>query len=323
MVYVLFFIGFVLLIKGADWLVDSASNLARRYGVSDMVVGLTIVSFGTSLPELTVNMLASFGGSSDIAVGNILGSNIANILLILGASALVCALPVQRPTVLSEIPFSLTAALLVGFLANSGIFQPDHEEGLMIDRIEGLVIIFFFVLFMAYIADMALRDNAMREGPYLAPDKSKPVYFHLLVIGAGVLALFIGGKWVVDGAVRIAGILGMSEALIGLTVIAVGTSLPELVTSVVAAYRGNTDIAVGNVVGSNIFNLLWVLGLSATIRPLPFQVPSNVDILMIIVSSTLLLVALVFSRKWLIARPTGALFLLIYAAYTAYLIWRG
>jgi cation:H+ antiporter len=322
MVYVLFFIGFILLIKGAEWLVDAASNLARRYGVSDMVVGLTIVSFGTSLPELTVNMLASFGGSSDIAIGNILGSNIANILLILGASALVCALPVQRPTVLSEIPFSLTAALLVGFLANSGLFQSDGA-GLMIDRAEGFVILFFFFLFMAYIVDMAMRDNAQSQGQYLAPDRSKSIYMLILIMAGGVIALFLGGKWVVDGAVEIASKLGMSEALIGLTVIAVGTSLPELVTSVVAAYRGNTDIAVGNVVGSNIFNLLWVLGLSAAIRPLPFQVPSNADILMIIFSSTLLLIALVFSRKWLITRTTGAVFLVIYAAYTAFLIWRG
>lgn len=322
MVYVLFIVGFVLLVKGADWLVDAACILARRNGISDLVIGLTLVSFGTSLPELTVNVTASMNGSADIAIGNVLGSNIANILLILGASAMIATLPVQRPTLLSEIPFSLAAALLIGFLANTHFFGAE-ESVLMINRWEGVFIIFFFFLFMIYIADMAIRDKAaaMNENPDL--DYRSPLWQLMLIMGGGIVSLYLGGQWVVDGAVQIAQQLGMSEALIGLTVVAIGTSLPELVTSMVAAWRGNADIAVGNVVGSNIFNLLWVLGLSAAIRPLPFKTISNFDVLAIILASALLIAALAMSRRMVITRPVGILFVLLYAFYTAYLIERG
>jgi cation:H+ antiporter len=321
-VIVLFFVGFVLLIKGADWLVDASGILARRFGVSDLVVGLTVVSFGTSLPELTVNLLASFNGSSDIAIGNIFGSNIANILLILGATALVARLPVQRDTVISEIPFSLMAALLVGFLANTSIFQGPRQQ-LMLDRTEGFIILFFFLLFMAYIVEMAIRDKTSVLPHYHPPDTNAPLLKQILIMLVGFICLYLGGRWVVEGAVEIARWFGMSEAFIGLTIIAIGTSLPELITSVVAAYRGNTDIAVGNVVGSNIFNLLWVLGLSAVIRPLPFSVPSNMDILMIIGSSALLLMVFVANRKFEISRLTGLVFLALYTAYLVFLVHRG
>lgn len=321
-VLVLFVLGFVLLIKGADWLVDAAGTLARRFGISDLIVGLTVVSFGTSLPELMVNLLASFNGSADIAIGNIFGSNIANILLILGASALVAKLPVQRDTVISEIPFSLMAALLVGFLANTNLFHGPSQT-LMLDRSEGFMILFFFILFMAYIVEMALKGRDATLPHYHSPNLQEPWLKQVLIMLAGIVALFLGGRWVVDGAVEIATMFGMSEAFIGLTIIAIGTSLPELITSMVAAYRGSTDIAVGNVVGSNIFNLLWVLGLSAVIRPLPFSVPSNFDILMIIGSSTLLLMAFVINRKFEISRFIGFLFLAIYTGYMVFLVQRG
>lgn len=322
MIYVLFILGFVLLIKGADWLVDSASLLANRYGVSDMVVGLTIVSFGTSLPELTVNLMASFGGNAEIAIGNVLGSNIANVLLILGASALVANLTVKRPTVLTEIPFSLTAALLVGFFANTNLFNPS-ETSLIFDRKEGISVMVFFFMFLIYITDMARSDKNNLDVAEPLPNNTKPVFQLSLIMLVGIMALFLGGKWVVDGAVTIAANFGMSQSLIGLTIVAVGTSLPELVTSVVASYRGKSDIAVGNVVGSNIFNLLWVLGLSATIRPLPFTANSNADVLMIVFSSTLIILALVVSKKMVLTRVTGIFFLALYVVYTMYLVGRG
>ena len=320
LIYFLFIVGLVLVIKGADWLVEGAGSLAREYGVSDLVVGLTIVSFGTSLPELIVNLVASFQGSSELAIGNVLGSNVANILLILGAAAMVGNLPVKRPTVLSEIPFSLAAALLIGFLANTSLFNQGAKMG--IDRAEGGIILFFFVLFLVYILDLAKQDRSILGKSPEATGKGISLRQILLIL-SGSFGLFIGGKWVVEGAVAMATAMGMSEAFIGLTIVAIGTSLPELVTSVVAAYKGSTDIAVGNVVGSNIFNLLWVLGLSATIRPLDFDVPSNVDILMIILASSLVLVALVFGRRLVIKRYEGAFFLLVYFSYITYLVIRG
>jgi cation:H+ antiporter len=321
MIYALFALGFVLLIKGADWLVESSSDLARRAGISDLVIGLTIVAFGTSLPELTVNLISSFSGSSGIALGNIFGSNIANILLILGISALVRELPVKRPTILSEIPFSLAAVLLVGFFANSNLFL-DESYDLTFDRVEGLIVLLFFFLFMAYIYDMAVSDRSQGVEQEAA-EQDRPAYQHILLILAGLAALFLGGRWVVEGAVEIARNLGMSESLIGLTIVAVGTSLPELVTSVIAARKGKSDIAIGNVIGSNIFNLLWVLALSATILPLPFDTKANTDILMIIFSTTLLILSMVWNRRLAITRTEGVVFLACYVGYTAFLVWRG
>lgn len=320
MVYVLFIIGFVLLIKGANWLVEGATAIARQLEISDLVIGLTIVSLGTSMPELTVNILASMGGSADIAIGNVLGSNIANVLLILGLSAVFAPLPVQRSTVIAEIPFSLVAALLIGFLANISLGH-DEKSTLMLSRIDGAIILFFFLLFMLYIYDMSRRETPVTSTqPSVAND---PMWRSVLWILGGMLALFLGGKWVVDGAVHLAQMMGMSEAFIGLTIVAVGTSLPELVTSVIAARKGSTDIAVGNVVGSNIFNLLFILGISAIIRPLPFQVLSNTDILIIVFSSTLIIMAMVTARRLYILRWHGIIFVLLYGLYIGYLMGRG
>lgn len=320
LLYFLFVLGFVLLIKGADVLVTGATSIAKRYGISDMVVGLTIVSFGTSMPELIVNILSSVQGQSELAIGNVFGSNVANLLLILGISAIICPLPIRRATILNEIPFSLIATLLVGFLANATLL---HNRGeLYISRLDGGILLFFFVLFMVYIYNVAKtnkEDVATQENA--TPEAS--IQKSVLLIIAGVLALFLGGKWVVDGAVQIAQAFGLSESFIGLTVVAVGTSLPELFTSALAAYRRNIDIAVGNVVGSNIFNLLWILGVSALIRPLPFDVVSNSDIVMMVLASTLLILAMPIGRKNAIDRWNGVFFLLVYVGYIAYLVMRG
>ena len=315
--YVLFALGFVLLIKGADWLVNGATSIAKKYRISDMVIGLTIVSMGTSMPELVVNILASLNGSAELAVGNVFGSNIANILLILGVAALIYPLPLQRSTVMSEIPFSLMAALLVGFLANAALF--DKYQGLIISRTDGGILLFFFALFMLYIFKVAREGKPEAGESY----QEQPLLRASGLVLLGMFSLFLGGKWTVDGATFIATQLGMSESFIGLTVVAIGTSLPELVTSAVAASRRNTDIAVGNAVGSNIFNILWILGISAVIHPLPFNVLSNFDILMIIFASTLLILSVSLEKKRQVGRISGIVFLLCYVAYVVFLLQRG
>jgi len=331
--YALFLVGFFLLVKGGDVLVEGSVSLARRRGISDMVVGLTIVSFGTSAPELVVNVVSSFGGSSEIAIGNVIGSNIANILLIIGITAIICDLPLKRDTLLSEIPFSLSAAVLVGFLANASLFE--GKRSLLISRGDGMVMLFFFVLFMAYVFRIARESDDEPTEPEVSTadggdddgDAMKrpplPTSKAVACIVGGVVALFLGGKFVVDGAIALARLVGMSETFIGLTVVAVGTSLPELVTSIVAASKQNVDIAVGNAIGSNIFNILWILGISAVIEPLPFDVVTNHDILVLIFASSLLILALATGKRNAIDRHDGFVFVLLYVVYTIFCIKRG
>lgn len=311
----------MLLIQGAQWLVKGATSIATRFGISELVIGLTIVSLGTSMPELLVSVFASTKGNPGLATGNILGSNIANILLILGATAVVCDLPVRRRTVLSEVPFSLTAALLVGFLANSSLWYEQSDE-LNISRGDGVLLLFFFLLFVAYVVSVAYRDRRKGRASELQVI-TESNWLSVAHVILGVAGLYLGGKWVVEGAVHLAGSFNMSDTFIGLTVVALGTSLPELVTSITAARKKKIDIAVGNAVGSNIFNLLWILGISAVIRPLPFDVASNVDILMVILSSSMVLLALIIGRRLVIKRIEGIIFLVVYAGYLAYLILRG
>lgn len=317
--YILFVLGFFLLIKGADLLVDGASSLAKRFRISELIIGLTIVSFGTSMPELIVNLFASLNGNTELAIGNIFGSNIANVLLILGFSAIIRPLPIQRSIYFTEIPISLVATFMVGFLANANLFV--KQDGLSLSLFDGCLLILFFGLFMGYIFVVSKGKNeppGIDDGIIIFPRK-KSITFIIL----GVIGLFVGGKWIVDGAISIASLLGMSETFIGLTVVAIGTSLPELVTSAVAARKGRADLAVGNVIGSNIFNLLWILGLSAIIRPLPFDVVNNMDILMIILASTTLIFAVIVGKPPRISRLEGAIFMVIYFSYLAYLVVRG
>ncbi|MBK6566408.1 MAG: calcium/sodium antiporter [Saprospiraceae bacterium] len=319
LIYILFFIGFVLLIKGAEFLVEAASALAKTFGISDMVIGLTIVSIGTSLPELIVNLLASAQGNVDIAIGNVYGSNIANVLLILGMSAIIRKLPLSKDTVIAEIPFSMAAIMIVGFLGNAEIWGAnDTLEGL--SRYDGMTILFFFFLFFAYIVMTALNDRMNNK-------EEKPEKLNVLrewsLILAGIAMLFFGGKWVVDGAVHFATLLGMSQAFIGLTIVAIGTSLPEMMTSIVAARKGNVDVAVGNVVGSNIFNLLWILGLSAVISPLPMNKANNFDAFVVLLASTLIVLLMIISRKLEVKSWHGVVYILAYCVYVMYLLARG
>lgn len=319
--YIFFAIGLLFLVKGADFLIEGAVSVGKKYNLSNLIIGLTIISFGTSTPELVVNLIASLNGNHGIAIGNIFGSNIANILLILGVSSIILPLPISKRTYLSEIPFSLMAILLVGFLANASLFSDVSK--LSLSTFDGMILLFFFLLYMGYIYIISKEENLDN-----LTEESQPIsiFKSSLLIGAGILGLFLGGKWVVDGGIVIAKSFGFSEAFIGLTLIAVGTSLPELVTCVVATLKRKTDIAVGNVVGSNIFNLLWILGISATIKELPFEVVSNDDIIMIIFSSSILLFAIIIGKKSEqpnINRLEGVIFLMVYFGYIVFLLTRG
>jgi cation:H+ antiporter len=312
--YILFAIGFVLLIKGADLLVLGASSIAHKLRISAIVIGLTIVAFGTSMPELIVNIFASMGGNTGIAIGNVLGSNIVNILLILGVSAMIYPLATQRNTVWKEIPLSLLAAILLGLMANDALIDGGAYSGLT--RIDGLVLIAFFIIFLYYTFGIArvsgeASDSEIRELSYLRST--------LYILG-GLVGLTVGGKWIVDGAVKIAGYFQISQSLIGLTIVAIGTSLPELATSTIAAYRKQTDIAIGNVVGSNIFNIFWILGLSSLIRPLPFDPADNPDILMTILASAILFLVLFIGKKHTVQRWQGGLMIVLYVMYIVYSI---
>ena len=313
--YILFAIGFVLLIKGADLLVDGSSSIAKKLKISSIVIGLTIVAFGTSAPEFIVNIFATAQGNTEIAIGNILGSNIANILLILGVASIIYPITAKKNTVLKEIPFSLLAALLVGFVANDIIL--DGGTSSAITRIDGLVFLSFFAIFLYYTFGISKsKDDVMETGEIKNYSYTKSTAFIIL----GLLGLVIGGKWIVDGAIKIAELFNVSQSLIGLTVVAIGTSLPELATSAVAAYRKQSDIAIGNIVGSNIFNIFWILGFSALIRPLPFNPKSNIDIMMTIAASLILFLTMYIGEKRVIERWQGVLMILIYLGYVGFLI---
>ncbi|MCF8111885.1 MAG: calcium/sodium antiporter [Desulfobacteraceae bacterium] len=316
--YLLLAIGFVLLVKGADFLVEGAGSIARRYNISDLVIGLTVVAFGTSAPELFVNIVASAQGNTAIAIGNVLGSNIANILLILGISALVYPLAVTRDTVWREIPFSLVAAVVLCIAANDRIF--DGWAYSDISRSDGLIFLMFFAIFLYYLASITRNFTGDAQG---MPMRRRGMPAAAAMTAAGVIGLATGGKLIVDGAVHIAASMGMSEAAVGLTIVAVGTSLPELATSVMAAWRKNVEIAVGNVVGSNIFNIFFVLGASAVIRPLPFYKGGNLDMAMVIAASLILFVTMFTGKRRSLERWEGALLLVFYAVYLVYLMGRG
>jgi len=318
--YFLFALGFVILIKSADWLVEGAVSLAKRVRISDMVIGLTIVSIGTSLPELIVNVVAGVKGSADIAIGNVVGSNIANILLILGISAMIAPLPIHRNTAKYEIPLSVLAIFLVAFIANVSFFSPDRE--LMISRFDGIVLLVFFIGFLAYVMRVSRKrpqqlEEGLQSAAFMSPAKAA------FLIGLGILGLIIGGRWVVDGAIKIAESLGLSERFIGLTIVAIGTSLPELITSAIAAYKGKTDIAVGNVFGSNIFNLSYILGLSSLSYPLRFNLIHNYDLFILMLSSLFVIFVTRTSGKRSILAWHGLLMLLMYVGYIGYTLHRG
>jgi len=310
-------VGFAFVIKGADFLIEGASALARRLKVSDLVIGLTVIAFGTSLPELFVNITASIEGQGGITVGNIIGSNIANILLILGISAVIFPLAVTRGTVWKEIPLGLLAAALVMLLSNDRVIDAGPWSGLR--RIDGLVLLSFFVVFIYYMFGIAKNTEGFEEHPAKKDYRTAGIIIRLVL---GFVVLIVGSRWVVGGAVFIAKILGVSQSLIGLTIVAVGTSLPELATSVTAAYRKNAEIAVGTVVGSNIFNIFFILGLSAIIRPVPFKAEYNIDTGFLVLASFILFVWMFTGKRNKLDRWEAVVFLIMYFGYISFkIIW--
>lgn len=318
MVYILFLIGFVFLVKGADFLVDGSSSLAKKMHIPDIVIGLTIVALGTSMPELIVNIFSSLSGNSGIAIGNILGSNISNILLILGISSLFCPLIVKKNTLNKEIPFSILATVALLFLASDSIFTKGAESMLSIS--DGLVLILFFAIFMYYTVSIAKANKDEGDDESV---KTYPVWKSLIMVAGGIIGLALGGRWIVNGAVSIAQMFHMSETLIGLTIVAIGTSLPELATSVAAARKKKSDIAIGNVVGSNIFNILFVLGISSSIKALPFETGNILDIAMVLLCSVLLMIFVLIGKKkkeYRLERWGGIIFILLYIAYVTFLV---
>lgn len=307
--------GFVVLVLGADWLVNGASALAKRYKVSDLAIGLTIVAFGTSAPELVVNVFAAAQGHHDIVLGNIIGSNNFNLLVILGIAGLITPLVVQSSTVWKEIPFSLLAVAMLYIFAND-LFTDGPG---VISRIDGIVLLVFFALFLWYVAKQLKSDPHESEVPH---KKYSALKMTLLIVG-GLAGLVIGGRLVVTSAVEMARVFGMSEKLIGLTIVAAGTSLPELATSVVAALKKNNDIAVGNIIGSNIFNIFLILGLSSVIQPVSFSTVFNADLLLLSFGTLLLFIAMFTGKSHRLDRWEAAILLMMYIGYTVYLVDKG
>ncbi|MBK8680491.1 MAG: calcium/sodium antiporter [Chitinophagales bacterium] len=310
----LLIIGLVLVVIGSNWMVDGASSLAKKLDVSDLVIGLTIVSFGTSAPELVINIFASSRGSADLAIGNVLGSNIFNTLAILGVAAIIFPISVQINTLSKEIPLSLLALVVLYVLANDRII--DGNSFSIISHSDGIILLSFFAIFLYYsfiLAKQSTNDTMVV--------KIFPLWKSTIYIIIGIAALVFGGKFMVDGASNIARNLGVSESIIGLTILAIGSSIPELATSAMAAYRKNSDIAIGNVVGSNIFNVFFILGVSSLIKPLPFSTNSNIDLLFAIAITILLFFFIYLYRENQLIRKHGIAFIVIYMAYISYLIF--
>lgn len=313
--YVLFVFGIFLLIKGADWIVDSSSSIANRLGVSSLIIGLTVVAFGTSLPELVVNLFAAFGDVSDIAFGNIIGSNIANIFLVLGIVAIVGKINVTRETIWEEIPFAMLAAFVL-FVLTGNLFG--NKE--FLTRNDGLILLSLFGVFLYYIFSMA-KGKRKDFNVGMIVDKSNIMIGLKLVLG--LVGIYFGGKWVVNGAINIAEVFGLSEYFISATIIAVGTSLPELVVSVVAVWKKNVDLAVGNIIGSNVFNIFWVLGIVPLISPLAIPNFIGFDIGIMFFATLLLFIFMFVGKRGELSRTEGIILLMSYVLYVWHAIIGG
>lgn len=305
--FVLLVIGFVLLMKGADWFVEGASKIADKFGIPQLVIGLTIVAMGTSLPEAAVSITSALKGSAGITIGNVVGSNILNILVILGLTAVIRAISVQKSTVKYEIPFTIFVTVLLAVL---GLI--DNE----ISRLEGVVLWAFMILYLLYLLKMSKNGEAQEEAS--GDDKKGSVLKMILMVVIGAVMIVFGSDVTVDAATELALIFGMSDRVIGLTIVAFGTSLPELVTSVTAALKGKADIAVGNIVGSNIFNILFVVGTSAIITPVVYGQGFLVDSIAAVAAAVLLFVCVLRRKK--LGRLSGVVMLAGYAAYFVYLM---
>ena len=311
----LLIVGFVLLVKGADVLVEGASSLAQRWSVSEIAIGLTIVAFGTSAPELAVNIFASLQGRNGITFGNIIGSNIVNILLILGIAGVIYPIKTEKNTVWKEIPFALLSAVVLLVLCNDLVLNRDANEA--ISQSDAIILLLFFITFLSYIFGISRVESNDTLSVNIMSGLKMSVYMIM-----GLVGLFVGGKLVVESSVKIAKWFAVSENLIGLTVVAVGTSLPELFTSAVAAYKRKSDIAIGNIVGSNIFNIFFIMGVSALINPVHFQATLNIDLLVLIGASFMLFITMFTGEKRSLDRWEAILFIVCYGAYVVFLFTR-
>ncbi|AWX44484.1 putative membrane protein [Flagellimonas maritima] len=310
---ILIIVGFLSLIFGANWLVDGASSLAKKNNVSDLVIGLTIVAFGTSAPELVVNSVASFNGLSDIVLGNIIGSNSFNLFIILGIAGLIYPITVQSSTAWKEIPISLIVAILLFVFGNDFFFNQNPK----ISRVDGLVLLAGFICFIYYV----FRQLKQEKTDIINYEHKSNLKIWTLVL-FGVAGLIIGGKLVVDNSINIATQLGISQKVIGLTIIAAGTSLPELVTSIVAALRKNSDIAIGNVIGSNIFNILLILSISSLLNPIEYNTNFNQDLLILIGGTVFLVIAMFTGKRKKLDRWEALILLSFYLIFTTYSIMK-
>lgn len=315
MTYIILLIGFLFLIKGADFFVEGASSIAKKFNIPSLIIGLTIVAFGTSAPEAAVSITAAMGGQNEMAIANVVGSNIFNILFVVGVTAMIRPIYVQKSTILKEFPFLLLSSIVLAILAYDVKFQGYNEN--ILTRADGLIFIALFIIFIYYLVDMAINSNdETNEENY----KIMPLPKSILLSIGGLLGIIIGGDFVVNSSSDIAMSWGMSENLVGLTIVAVGTSLPELATSIIAAKKGESDIAIGNAVGSNIFNILFVLGVSSYISNVPVQVEAFTDMLVMIVSTLIVYLLAISNRK--ISKVEGMIVNLLYIAYFIFIIYR-
>ena len=303
---VLIIIGFVLLIVGADVLVDGSSGIAKKFHIPEIIIGLTIVSIGTSMPELFVSITSALDGYSDMAIGNIIGSNLCNLLLILGLSATIKPVVFQKETRLYEIPMCLLVTIVLMYFCNS-------QSG--ISRLEAVILLVLFCAFIGYTIYMGRKESKKEIVEIQTEEKKNSILKNIVFVLLGIFSLKFGGDLVVDNAVNVARYFNWSEKLISLTILAVGTSLPELVTSVTAAVKGNSDIAIGNIIGSNIFNILLIIGVSAFITPITYNFSYNFDFSVLIVSSIILAIFPFIPPKDKMSRFNGIVYLFIYVAY--------
>lgn len=307
-------VGFVLLIIGADLLVEGSSGIAKKLHIPEIIIGLTIVSIGTSMPELFVSITSALDGYSDLAIGNVVGSNICNMLLILGMSSLIRPVVFQKETRLYEIPMSLFFTIIFWIFCNT-------QGG--ISTLEAIILMILFILFITYTIYMGKKESKKEKETALVPvenEKIKKLFKNIIFVILGIIGLKVGGDLVVDHAVTIANYFHVSEKIIGLTILAIGTSLPELVTSVTAAIKGNSDIAIGNIIGSNIFNMLAIIGISALIKPISYNPSYNFDLCILLIATIILALFPFIPPKNKMSRSNGLIYLLIYGGYIGLLL---
>jgi len=313
-IVILIILGLILVLKGADLFVDSASAIANKFNISQLAIGLTIVAFGTSAPELMVNVFASAQKHHEIVLANILGSNNFNLFIILGLAGIITPLSVQSNTAWKEIPFSFFTTILLFVIINDQLLWSGKSS--MLTRLDGFILLFFFFLFLYYVYRQLRNNRSTVE----LPKKELPMLKIILLFILGLSGLILGGKLVVNNAIKLATILQVSEKMIGLTIVSIGTSLPELATSIVAAVKKNNDIAIGNIIGSNIFNILLILGLSSIVHPIMYNYKFNNDLFILMGGTLFLFIAMYTGKQKKLDRWESILLFIFYIAYLIYLI---